>query len=374
MPDQESSRKPCDSTWQVEVDRTTSAVWSERLEGFDDANIYQTWAYGAVRWGRKNLSHLVLKRSGEVAAMAQVRILRPAGVNVGMAYLRWGPLCQRRGMQLDYAVTRRMARALEDEYVRKRRLLLRIVPNAFAGSERAEVFQSAFSAFSEATRTGENQYRTFVLDLSPSLEELRRQLDSKWRNKLAGAAKNGLTISEGSGPDSYRTFCGIYGQMRERKLFESTVDVEEFGRIHQELPENLKMRVWICRKGPIPVAGLVVSAIGNSAIYLLGATSDDGLKEKGSYLLQWTAIQSLKKSGIRWYDLGGIDPEKNPGVYQFKKGFSGADVCQLAPLTACRSVFSSAMVKTVLSLQNAIRGAKRIQFPDYLSRALTRSA
>ena len=30
----------------------------EMLDRFSDANIYQTWAYGAVRWGAKGLSHI----------------------------------------------------------------------------------------------------------------------------------------------------------------------------------------------------------------------------------------------------------------------------------------------------------------------------
>jgi len=34
-----------------------------------------------------------------------------------------------------------------------------------------------------------------------------------------------------------------------------------------------------------PVAGLVASAMGDTAIYLLGATSDKGLNSKGAYLL-----------------------------------------------------------------------------------------
>ena len=46
-----------DPVWQVEVDRATPAEWSAMLDLFDDANLYQTWSYGAVRWGRKNLSH-----------------------------------------------------------------------------------------------------------------------------------------------------------------------------------------------------------------------------------------------------------------------------------------------------------------------------
>jgi|HubBroStandDraft_5_1064220.scaffolds.fasta_scaffold27349_2 hypothetical protein len=354
--DRERVKKPSpDAAWRVEVDRATPAEWSDMLDLFDDANIYQTRSYGAVRWGRKNLSHLVLKRNDEVVGIAQLRIVRPTRLKFGMAYLRWGPICQRRGSDLDPEVVARMAEALYQEYVIKERLLLQILPNAFVGTARAEMFRTAFSNFALEPPTPANLYRTFVVDLSLSLSELRKKLDPKWRNKLAGAEKNGLTVRAGRTADQYRTFCEMYRQMRNRKTFDTTVDVEEFDRIQQDLPEDQRMQILIGEQRGTPVAGVVVSAMGHSAIYLLGATSDDGLKAKGSYLLQWTAIQWLKENGIRWYDLGGIDPESNPGVYQFKKGFSGVDLIQLSPLTTCENVVSSAVVKARLNMNRAIR-------------------
>ena len=73
------------------------------LDQFEDANVYQTWSYGGIRWGKKNLSHLVLKRNDEVVGIAQIRIVRPTKLKFGMAYLRWGPLCHRRGRELESA-------------------------------------------------------------------------------------------------------------------------------------------------------------------------------------------------------------------------------------------------------------------------------
>ncbi len=358
-----------DPVWQVEVDRATPAEWSAMLDFFDDANLYQTWSYGAIRWARKNLSHLVLKRNGEVVGMAQLRIIRPTKLKFGMAYLRWGPLCDRRGSELDAEATLRMAHALQEEYVRKRGLLLQILPNAFVGSPRAALFQSAFSSFTQEPRTSANLYRTFVLDLAPPIEELRQKLDAKWRNKLNQSEKKGLKIVAGNGTDEYRTFCRMYDQMRKRKTFDTTVDVEEFGRLQQDLPETQRMRILICEQAGIPVAGVVASAMGDSAIYLLGATSDDGLNAKGAYLLQWTLIQWLKENGIQWYDLGGIDPEGNPGVYTFKKGLSGADMSQLTPLVACNSVVSSAVVKASLAAQRIVRSLGSLHFGRALKSA-----
>lgn len=347
--------------WQIEVDRATQEEWSGMLDCFEDANIYQTWSYGAVRWGRKNLSHLVLKRDSDVVAMAQLRIVRPTKLNFGMAYLRWGPMCHRRGRELDAEVARGMAQALREEYVRHRGLLLQILPNAFVGTHRGALFQSAFHSFTQEASTPANLYRTFVLDLTPSLDELRKSLDAKWRNKLTQSEKKGLKVTAGTGIDQYRTFCRMYNEMFKRKAFETTVDVEEFGRIQESLPETHRMRILICEQNGVPVAGIVASAMGDSGIYLLGATSDDGLNSKGAYLLQWTMIQWLKENGFKSYDLGGIDPEGNPGVYAFKKGFSGADVSQLSPFVACDNVVSSTIVRASLVAKGVVRCIGRLR-------------
>jgi lipid II:glycine glycyltransferase (peptidoglycan interpeptide bridge formation enzyme) len=346
-------------SWGVEVDRVTTAEWSQMLDLFDDANIYQTSAYGEVRWGERNLSRLVLKRDGDVMAMAQVRIVRPTPLKFGVAYLRWGPIWKRCCQPLDPEVPIRMARAIEEEYLGKRKLFLRILPNAFTGSPRAQVFQEAFSKFAREPKKSDNTYRTFVLDLTPTLEELRGRLEKKWRNQLSRSEKNNLTVISGNGREEYQAFCEIYSQMRKRKAFETTVDPDEFGHIHEALAEPQRMRILICQDKGVPVAGLVASAMGDSAIYLLGATSDAGLNSKGAYLLQWTLICWLKERGVKWYDLGGIDPEGNPGVYHFKRGLSGVDTCQIDPFAASDSTLSSGMVKAALAVRRTFRSSLR---------------
>ena len=46
-------------------------------------------------------------------------------------------------------------------------------------------------------------------------------------------------------------------------------------------------------------------------------------------MLQWRAIQRLKELGGAWYDLGGVNKERNPGVFIFKDGMGGESVRQL---------------------------------------------
>ena len=119
------------------------------------------------------------------------------------------------------------------------------------------------------------------------------------------------------------------------------------------------MRVLICRQAGVAVAGIVCSGMGKSGIYLLGATSDNGLKAKGAYLLQWAMIKWLRENGYWYYDLGGIDPVANPGVYHFKSGLSGQEVCRLAAIEACGNPLSWLGVRILDRLRHGHKGGLR---------------
>jgi lipid II:glycine glycyltransferase (peptidoglycan interpeptide bridge formation enzyme) len=144
--------------------------------------------------------------------------------------------------------------------------------------------------------------------------------------------------------------------MMARKKFEGASDVAGFARIQPSLPDNQQMKVLICEQGGIPVAGLVGTGLGDMGIYLLGATNDVGMKSKGAYLLQWRMIQWLKENGVRCYNLGGINPEKNPGVYHFKAGLSGSDSRYIKPRVACESIGSLALARAVGTVRGKVRG------------------
>jgi lipid II:glycine glycyltransferase (peptidoglycan interpeptide bridge formation enzyme) len=313
----------CGSFWQVEIDCVSASEWTRLIDQFDDANLYQSFAYGSVRWGAENLSHIVLKRAHDVVAIAQLWILQPTKLKLGIAYVRRGPLWVRTGTNADAEIISRIVQAMEEEYVHRRGLVLRLMPNALMESMRGQLMARALERFQAEASLPDDGNKTLVLDLSPRLQDLRSRFDRKWRNQLTAAEKRNLTVTSSTSVEEFRTFECLYSEMRLVKRFESAIDIEEFALMQAQLPEAHRMRVFLCFAESTPLAGLVTSALGDTAIYLLGATIDKGRKAKASYLLQWSLIQWLKEKQIRWYDLGGINPEKNPGVYHFKRGLSG---------------------------------------------------
>lgn len=328
----------------VKVDNQTPASWAGIVSQFADASIYQSWAYGAVRWGQKNLSHLTIYDDGKLLAAAQVRIIRTPLLRTGVAYVRWGPMCHLRNTPIDPLVARSMLDCLNSEYCKRRGLALIIIANAFQECESGAVYLSAFRKSGFHRHLGLPSYRTHLVDLTPSNDGIRKRFDQKWRNQLNASERNSLELEVRRDLAGYHDFQRLYQIMCDAKQFATNVDVSEFGRIQEQLSKDHKMMVFLARRGGELVAALVCSQIGNSAIYLLGATTGHARELKASYYLHWQAMMWLRGLGAICYDLGGIDPETNPGGYHFKSGFSGTDVMQIPAFSISGSMLGDVMI------------------------------
>jgi len=353
--------------YRVSVDETAEDEWNALLPLFDDASIYQTWAYGAVRWGEKQLSHLVLRKNAAVVGMAQVRVIRVPLIGSGIAYIRWGPLYRLRGSISHGEALVALMEAIREEYANRRGLMVRILPNIFQGSTCAADFARICQEAGFAADEAHPSYRTLLVSLEETLEQIRKRLDQKWRNQLNASERNGLSIEEGQSDELYARFLTIYDEMMGRKRFETTVDARQFGRLQRSLPADLKMHILLCEKDGKDQAGLVSTSVGDTGIYLLGATSEAGMKSKGAYLLQWQMIKRLKERGCRWYDLGGINPETNPGVYHFKAGLGGVESRQCSRRELSGSWISSACVMLPERLSGAIEAWRHRRKPALLN-------
>ena len=336
-----TGKKIFNASLDVQVDGQTAETWSAILAQFADANIYQTWAYGAVRWGIRNLSHLVIRQDGQVMAAAQLRIVRLPLLPAGVAYLRWGPLFNRVGQTLNPAIVGEMLARLREEFCQQRGLTLQVIPNTYSGDTRSHAHESARHLSCPHLEVTWPRYRTVLVNLESAAELIRERFNPKTRRHLKRAEKNSLAVEMSDRPEAYREFLRLYEMMRQRKRFETTVDVDEFGRMQLLLAGSARMQTFIARKDGQAIGALVCSRMGDTGIYLLGATNERARDLLASYLLHWHAMLWLKAQGSLYYDLGGIDPEANSGGYEFKSGFGGNEVAQSIPYSFPGGWFSS---------------------------------
>jgi lipid II:glycine glycyltransferase (peptidoglycan interpeptide bridge formation enzyme) len=316
-------------------------LWHNSLDEFKDANIYQTWNFAVLAQNEKIVKHFAIYSDQNLISLFQVRIRTAPILNRGIAYILNGPVWQKRNQENNILLFSDILAALRNEFVVKQKLLLRIKPYVFSdqisnfdfieelGFERVEKIR---------------QYQTFVLYLEKDLDEIRKNFKQKWRNGLNQSERKDLEIKEGTDQELYNIFLDIYNQMIARKQFKEYVSPVSMGQMNKELDEEYKMKIFVAYKDELPVASLVGSAIGDTGVYLLGATNEVGMKNNASYILQWNMMKWLKQKGCQRYDLGGINIDDNPGVYHFKSGITTNEVLGMGTYETYNSRLSKSIV------------------------------
>lgn len=354
--------KQLDHGYIAEFDTVNRQDWHRILNPFSDANIYQTWSYDAIRYGENYISHLVLRSGDKTVAVAQARLVRIPLLGLGAAYIRWAPVWQPRSQISDPTVFRQALRALRNEYVCRQGLILRIFPLLY--DDKSQTYIDILSQEGYTPVPEEKRGRTLIMDISQPLDDLRIKLDQKWRNCLNKSERNNLEVIEGTDDSLFADFIGLYRALLDRKKFQAPNDINEFRMIQRDLPPEDKMRIFLCKTGSAISAGVICAIVGDTGVYLFGATNNEGMTNNGSYLLQWNAIQWMKNNGCSHYNLNGIDPVNNPGGYHFKVGLSGKngqDVNYLGRFDSYANGLTAKLARTAdIILPSIKRAIKRI--------------
>lgn len=162
-------------------------------------------------------------------------------------------------------------------------------------------------------------YSTVMLDISQPLENLRAQLEGRWRSNLAQAEQSELTVHRvGTNPGQYRWLLDADVQQREARHLEGLpLPFFDLYAKARQVPAKtiLTMRADVGRER---VAGMLFLLHGEAATYQVGWINDAGRAQHAHHLVLWHAIQELQSRGVRWLDLGGVNTQRSAGVARFK--------------------------------------------------------
>jgi len=198
------------------------------------------------------------------------------------------------------------------------------IPELPAHPQVAEIMEAA--RFRRADGDG---YRTIWLDLSAEEEALRRGLRKEWRNRLRLAEK-----AEAAGR------LAVEVDPKARILPEVVrpylADKEKRRYRGPDGPLVVRLRNAVSAEGGAVLAtaqvegrlaaGVLLLVHGAAATYQIGWTGPEGRELSATHLCLWRGMLHLKAAGVRWFDLGGIEPRTAPGVTLFKRGMGGEEV------------------------------------------------
>lgn len=320
--------------YEVIVDGVDKKQWQQYASRFADYSIYQTWPYQQVRAemdGQKLSSVVIKDEKGQVVTMSQVRMkyFRPLGLKIG--YIQWGPLFRDKDGEIACSI--QALQKLRETYLAKKVNVFRVVPNVelnSTGLEFASMLQSAGFEHVECSKP----YLTMMIPLEDCEEKIRQRLHRSWRRGLIKAEGNGINIKESADSKYFEILQKMYVQAKQRKGFKG-LNPEEFVMTQGMLSNEEKMNVITAYWEGEPVASHASSHLGDTAVGTLAACSEKGLECSASYLVWWRTFLAAKKAGMKKYDLGGIDPDNNPTVYQFKSRMGGKEQFHIGVFEAC---------------------------------------
>jgi lipid II:glycine glycyltransferase (peptidoglycan interpeptide bridge formation enzyme) len=329
----------------LHVDKVDRRDWERYASDFADYSIYQTWPYQQIRaeTDGQEVNRVVIEDEHEhISMMGHVRIkkIRTLGIKIG--YMQWGPLLRGRSGELscNIATFEKLTRYYLGKYVN----VLRLRPNVIDGSIGRRVIEmlecNGFERVHEPT-----PYRSIILPLEGSEEDLKRTFNRNWRRNLKKAEKAEVKIEQECSSSHFDVFEKLYAAALKRKRFKG-LDPQEFAQSQSILSPEEKMTVTAAYFKGEATTVLITSNLGDTAVDILAANSEKALQCGSSFLVYWKAFCTSKRAGMKRYDLGGIDPENNPTVYNFKRGTRGEEVFHIGTFDIC----SNSVVKRIWRL------------------------
>jgi lipid II:glycine glycyltransferase (peptidoglycan interpeptide bridge formation enzyme) len=304
--------------WELLTNETARRVWDQnliRLAGFSPFQMYAWGEYSrALNWEPLYLA--ARDEKGEIVAM-MLGLLRRYPLSIGLMWCAGGPVGDVKTWDHTLQQTLLKATNLKRLYCRFRCDRERKVDEALALNNQ-NWMRSWFMLHS---------CWTMELDLTQSETEILSKCSRNWRRNLQKAKENNLQIRLWNNPD-IDEIAAAYSEMQERKNLPEQFSRKELETLFERTGAN-----FICYRADdengnlIALRGCLI--IGERALDHLAVTTERGRDLRASYLLLWRLFQDCRERGVKFYDLSGIEPHGNPGVFKFKRETGARPVEQL---------------------------------------------
>ncbi len=164
------------------------------------------------------------------------------------------------------------------------------------------------------------------LDITPSEDDLRKNISQSNRNLINTAKQRGLRFRVSNDAADLETFIKLQHGTAKRGGFKPHAD-DYYRKLMAALPGIA--RIYAAEFEGQPVAMAIGFDFGEVRYYAHAATDDERNREhKGAIALLWWLIADAKAQGIKTFDFGGVAPADQPnhpwaGHTRFKQSVGG---------------------------------------------------
>jgi lipid II:glycine glycyltransferase (peptidoglycan interpeptide bridge formation enzyme) len=301
--------------WRIISSDKDLKNWDKHLQSFEEYNYCQTITWGNYRsfFGWKPYRWAIITDQGEVKGLMQ-GLVRGYPGGFGVIWVPGGPIGEIAAWNQEM-----MNIVLQSTDLKK--LYCRLSPyRSFRTTDTDILKRQGWRRTSTPLLRG----LSLLYDTDRD-EESRLQACSKnWRHNLRRSRNYKLFFNHWNSPDVDQLLA-VYREMEAYKEIRQQHSREELEKMLELFGKEIVVYRCLDERGDL-VAFRGCLIIGNKAWDLLAATTIKGRSFYASYQLFWQLIDHCQREGVISYDMGGIDPENNKGVYHFKKGTGAKEI------------------------------------------------
>lgn len=320
----------------------TRSEWNDVCCEFGDAEFTQSFEWGEARRLEGWRPTPVVLRDGDRPVAAALLLVK-SRFGVELVYCPRGPVWQRRD--------RPTAASLAS---------LAAMLDALCGAYRNSALVCDW--YSDREQIPESMLRpkgfrritdgmTAIIELDATMESILASFHRKWRNDLQKAREGPLRVSCHVPPDHVDELYALADRMTVRKRFSIGVSHALATSFLRERNGEASALVRAVNPDGTTAAAALIVVFNGMASYLVGASvsnEDPAFSRGASNLVQWHALGWAKASGAHLYNLEGLDPLRNPGVYHFKSRMNGRPRLTRGMWIWTRNRVATAVLQTAL--------------------------
>ncbi|MBI2330369.1 peptidoglycan bridge formation glycyltransferase FemA/FemB family protein [Candidatus Daviesbacteria bacterium] len=308
-----------DKTTVIEI--SDKKVWEDFLSKHPEANFLQSWNWGEFH---KTLNHKI-KRSGFIKDNKLVGVMLSVVENAKRGkYLTvpGGPIIDWQNKKLVTQFVEEIKRIAKAEGCVFARVRPQLESNDFSKNLFKKLGFIAAPMHLHAELTSQ-------LDITPTEEQLLANMRKATRYEARKAGSLGIKIETNSDEKAIKKFYDLQLQTAKRQKF-VPFSYQFLSEQFKIFLDNNQAVLYSAKLEDKLLAQAFIIFYGTEAAYHYGASTEEGRKYPGAYLIQWEAIKEAKRRDMKKYNFWGVSPEGDKdhrfsGLSLFKRGFGGAD-------------------------------------------------
>jgi FemAB-related protein (PEP-CTERM system-associated) len=284
--------------------------WDKIVEESGDGKIYHLGQWGEILNKVHGHKLIYLEEEKGVFPLAHVKSLIFGNRLISLPFADYGGPCA-----VDYSNAEKLVRRAEEEARKLKVDFLEVRTPA----------QEYFSLFEKmGFKKREDDYLSFIVDLSSDLETLWKNIGLKNRNMVKRAESGGVKIREVQNESDLRLFYSLYSKTMKR-LGSPPQSYDFFRKVFQKFSPD-KAIIFLADTGKKAIAGGLFFIYKDTIHHAYSCSLREGFIPGANNLICWQAIRFAKSRGLKQLDLGRTRP--GAGNLVFKREWGGKRVSQ----------------------------------------------